>query len=356
MLALIGALGAIVGFGTVVAFHELGHFLGGLLTKTAMDEFSIGMGPKVWGREFGRMQFNLRVLPLGGYVRYASVANDSPLHVSSFREGTGSRCLVLPREKSSYMENKNPWQKLLITLMGPAFSVLLCPICFTLVFMGSGIERPSIESVEASSPAEIAGIRSGDIVMGINGERATSRPLLQYLIRETREGDSTTLEIDRDGGKLLLVIAPIDINNNGYIGASLTSIRVPADFSESVNEAFVHSANIGKVICQAVGEIFKGKADSNSVTGPVGIIKMFTNSAKAGIGPYLALMGALSLNLAIFNMLPFPPLDGGNTLIYGFEAVSSKKLPESAVGLITWFFTIVLVALFVMTFIWDLRK
>ncbi len=254
------------------------------------------------------------------------------------------------------MENKNPWQKLFIILMGPAISVLLCPLCFALAFKHMGISNISIITVDADSPADKAGIQAGDAVLRINKEKATSASLLGFYIAEAKDGAQIELEMERNGEKIVVELAPFTKDGKRYIGATIEDKRKHAGIRESVNEAFLHSLTLGKAMCHGIQNLFTGKAKSDSYAGPVGIVKMFSSNAKAGIGPYLTFMGALSLNLAIVNMLPIPPFDGGKTVIYGFEAVSTKKLPENAVKYVTAFFTLIILGLFVLTFFLDLKN
>lgn len=355
MSSLIGLGGALIGFGIVVAFHELGHFLGGLITKSAMDEFSVGIGTKIYGRMFGGMQFNLRLLPLGGFVKFATLASDLAANDETPEALSASR-LHTNRSFNCYLENKNPWQRLLVFLMGPAFSTILCPLCFLFVFMYLGVSEISIVNVESGSLAEHAGLNAGDILIGINDQKATGASLLIAQLAETRPGEQVNLEILRNKRTHSILLSPFDNDGKVKLGVMLQDKRMPASFKKAGHEAILHSINITHRMFHGLGVIFSGNAKSDSVSGPAGILQGFSTSAKAGLAPFISFMGILSLNVAIFNMLPFPPLDGGNIVVNGFEALTTRKLPVKAVNYLRAIFTLLLFGLFILSLFTDLKK
>lgn len=356
MSTLIGLVGAVVGFGVVVAIHEFGHFLGGLITKSAMDEFSIGMGTKIVGKKFGGMQFNLRMLPLGGFVRFATIKSDQEFNCQPTGAAISAEKQYTKRASSSYLENKNPWQRLLVSLMGPVFSAILCPACLLIVFMHAGVAEVKIASIDTESPAEQAGLKAGDTILALNGEKTTSGLLFTVQLKETKPGDLIELRYVRDGLNKSVIFSPFNKEGITKIGVSLEEKRKPANFYKAGEDALSHTVNLTHRMLYGLKQIFSGDVNSDSVSGPAGILKMFSASAKAGIAAYLNFMAILTLNLAIVNMLPFPPLDGGNIVIDGYEAITTRKLPQVAVKGLRAIFTLLLLCLMLFTFFMDLKK
>ena len=173
----------------VVFFHELGHFIFAKLFKAKVEEFAIGMGPKLFSYKGKETEFRFNLIPIGGYVRIAG---------EEIEKGELS-------DDPSLFYNKKPWQKFLIAFAGPLFSVILGYIVLSIAGMLYGFPEVKIEKVINNSPAYHVGIKSGDVIKKVDGHIVFDNSILSLAIKE---GKTLNLEIIRDGEKVNLNIKP----------------------------------------------------------------------------------------------------------------------------------------------------
>lgn len=333
----------VLGLGLLITIHELGHFFFCKLFKVRTPSFSIGFGPRVFSKKIGDTDFALSLIPLGGYVEIAGSAE----------MGQGSQQEAFARDESSFAV-KPYYQKLLIMLGGIFFNMLFAYIACSFLFM-VGIQNPPalwppqtalVGRVAEGSTAEQSGIKAGDrIITAIfdDGTIVTDDALELAAASRIRSGHQVSLIIERDNQPLTLqaTIGQTVRDNKtiGALGIEFARPSVPAHnpftaIKKGIN--LVHYYTIKLV--DALISKFRHR-EIGEVTGPLGLISIVAEESSAGYAAFLLLLTFISINLAVFNLIPIPILDGGQIVIHSIEALFKRELPlriKEIIGLTSW--------------------
>jgi len=318
---------ALLTLGVLILFHELGHFLAGKKLGVYIHEFSIGFGPRLLSRASGETQFCLRMIPLGGFVRFAGEEGE--------KEDEDSH---IPRERLLY--SLSPGKRSAILFAGPLMNLLVAALAFFLVFSFVGFGRPTTEfgEVVPGYPAHESGILPGDRVI-----RVEDVPVAQWedMVRviQSRAGVPTELTVERDGQELTFTVVPVESDGVGIIGVRSGVEFVRLGIFEGLKEGIKETFYVSAMWITGIVQMIVGKV-APEVTGPLGISQLLGEAARHGLGSLLYLAGAISANLALINLLPIPALDGSRLLFTGIEAVRGKPIDpekESFVHLVGFF-------------------
>lgn len=216
----------IVVLGVLIFFHELGHFLVARFFGVGVERFSLGFGPRLFGKTIGRTDYRISLVPLGGYVKMVGEEPDAPL----------------PPEDVPYsFTHKSVGKRALIVFAGPLFNVLLAVVIFTagLYFAGLPSIRPVVRNVESGGPAQQEGIREGDVIRSIDGRAVASWRDIDAAA-DRSQGRPLSLTIDRGGQRLEFVVAPQPASARNIFGDEVTyydlGIKGYAEISALVDE------------------------------------------------------------------------------------------------------------------------
>ncbi|MEZ5971316.1 MAG: RIP metalloprotease [Hyphomonadaceae bacterium] len=341
----------VVVLSVVVFVHEFGHFQVARWRGVAIDTFSIGFGKTLFGwRDKKGVQWKVGALPLGGYVKFA---DDADAMSTAPREKIEDPAALAEARNKGLFHAQPLSTRSMVVAAGPLTNFVFSIFAFGLLAFAFGRDVPSVASVEPNSPASAAGLRPGDVVRSIDGQRVGNFQDLQRLIALS-PGRTLTLVALRDEREVTVQITPRPREDNPQMG----SIGITHDSSPTNREPIgpveaigVGAANTWAIIAQTgsyIGGVFTGRESGRQIAGPLGIINVsgqVANGALSGGGPDTTLMDRLGflalslLNLAavlsvavgIVNLLPIPILDGGHLLFYGIEgARGGKPLPPSA--------------------------
>lgn len=378
-------LGVVIVFLLLVTIHEFGHFIVAKKSGVLVPRFAIGFGPALFRFGKGETEYSIRLFPLGGYVqlagevpqdsffklgeRIAVLLNDAgqvrligaqedlPGGLTGIltRIDTGRAfCLWLETDAGyrqldladpCYLQNgrdrvrlappdrqmnrKPVWARMAIVLAGPAMNVLLTIVLFAVVagFVGVVPARPSIASVERGSPAAAAGLHPGDVIAAVDGAPMTS---WYQLVGEIEQHPLQTLDlsVERSGHTVDLTVVPrkkrIGGQTVGFIGVSPTVVHNPAMAAVG---GWQQTVQYTQLIYGALGQLFHHKsAFVNDLAGPVKIVTVIGQQAQLGVLNLINLTAILSLNLAIFNLLPIPALDGSRFLFMVVELIRGRPI------------------------------
>ena len=319
---------AILAFGVLIFVHELGHFTLAKINGVKVEEFSIGMGPKILSKQYKETKYSLGILPIGGYVKMLGEEEES--------------------DDPDSFSSKSPLRRITIIVAGVIMNYILAICIFTGYINNFGYMKINAMDVAEGSPAYESGLQEGDKFLKVNGLKVFTQDdisagiLLSY-------GNPVDMTIERNGERKELTVTPkLDENNQYKIGVSFERIQNPG-FADSFKQSFNQTASLVSQTFKGLGMIFTGKANlKTDVGGPVTIVKMSAATAKAGIWPLLYFTAFLSVNLAVFNLLPFPALDGGWTVILLIELITRRKVPDKVVGTLNYFGFAILIGLMIL--------
>ena len=356
-------LAPILVFGLVVFVHEFGHFLAAKLVGVYAPRFSIGFGPALWSHRWGETEYRLAALPFGGYVRMASREDEPSAMLEGGREeapsdGGDPNAMMpfgpKPVPPDRWFESKSLPARLVIMLAGVFMNVVLCfVIIFGLaLYYGepTASTAPVIERVMPGSPASSAGLATGDSISAIGDQPIHTWDELVQRVKASA-GQPLTFAVWTHGKQRSVTITPratADTNpatgavhTIGQIGAARRLERHPMPIDRAVANAWRGTWRSAGLVVLTIRELATKSSAWHSLSGPVGIWKYSVDTARSGFADLLSLIAILSINVALFNLLPIPILDGGQVVINVAEAI--KGSPFSAqtreailrIGLIT---------------------
>jgi len=339
----------IIVFGLVVFVHELGHFIAAKLTGVYAPRFSIGFGPSLVKKRIGETEYILAALPLGGYVRMASREDEATAFLEGGSENSATR-MANPKDgydpnamipfgpksipESRWFESKPLPARLFIMLAGVTMNALLAYGIYAGLLLHSGMPTPIpvAAAVTPGKPAAIAGIQAGDSIATLNG-----RPLERWEVLLDTIGASAGHPLDlgivRKGQPLRLVVTPAAETvpdprtgvkrSLGRIGMIATEGFTPISVGQAFGEAWNLTVDNGSKIFAALGALVHGVGVSD-LGGPIAIAQVSVQAARGGIETLLLLIALISINVAVFNLLPIPILDGGQILLNLAETIKGS--------------------------------
>lgn len=198
----------VVVLGVLVFFHELGHFLVARLFGVGVEKFSLGFGPRIFGKIIGRTDYRVSLVPLGGYVKMVGDEPDAP---------------IAEQDLAYSFTHKHVAKRSLIVAAGPLFNVLLAILIFIGIFYFAGLPsiRPVVRSVENNSPAQTAGLREGDFIKAVNGQPVQSWRGIDAAVEKSR-GKPLSIDVQRDGKKLAFTVLPKKVGAENVYGETVS--------------------------------------------------------------------------------------------------------------------------------------
>ena len=335
--------------GALVIIHEFGHFIVARAVGVRVEKFSIGFGPRVFGKQFGETEFCVSLLPFGGFVKLAG---------ESAAEATG---------KSWEFDSKKLWEKLLIVLAGPLMNAFLAFVIFSVIFMiGQPTLTTKVGKLMDDAPAKAAGLETGDRIIAIDGRKVS---LWEDLLKSVRNADKEiSFTVERQGKSFEVKIFPKireirDIfgkkNKTAFVGIAPSNemIYVKSPPLEAVGLGFQRVWVLTSMIFYSLGLMITGAVPfKESVTGPIGIFFMTQQAAEMGLIYLFYFMGSLSVSLFVLNLLPIPVLDGGHVLFILLEKLKGSPLKDSVKERMTQGGMIALLALMAVVILQDVHR
>lgn len=306
----------VIGFGIMIFIHELGHFIAAKRFGVLVHEFAIGMGPKIFSFDKGETKYSLRLFPIGGFVKLEGEneleENDNPRSFS----------------------NLKPIKRIIILVAGAFMNVLLGFLIFTFINIKVGITPSIVREIPEDLASQQVNFQVGDEIIQLNDSRIHSYDDVSlFMIRY--EDDSLDITLKRNGEAIELDDAKLIKTDSGY---KLGVIFQPekGSFLKCAEFAVYDTLHISKAVIFALTDLFKGKQSLNSLSGPVEIVST-VNQVTAVESDYtylsiLMLFAMITVNLGIFNLLPFPALDGGSIIFALYELITRKKVKSEIVG------------------------
>jgi regulator of sigma E protease len=315
-------IATIIVLGVLIFVHELGHFLAAKKFRVGVITFSLGFGPKLFGKKLGETQYQVSLIPLGGYVKMVG-------------EEPGEK---IPPELIPKSFSAQPVRRRLgIVFAGPFFNFLFAVVAFAVVFMaGMPALLPEIGEVTPDYPAYQAGLQKGDRILEVNGSPIKRWDDLATIIHDSTDRP-LLLKVEREGKTLQVSVTPqVTTQKNmfgdevrvGLIGIkpSGNSFIERFDPFTATYRAVFQSWRVTELTVISIVKIVEGKISAKTIGGPLLIAQLAGQQAKAGVLSLIIFMAVISINLVILNILPIPVLDGWHLLMFLIEGIIGKPV------------------------------
>jgi len=365
---------AIVGLGLLILVHELGHFLVSLALGMRPRRFYVGFPPAIWKTTRNGIEYGVGAIPLGGFVKIPGMHRPSPgdvdvalargLEEAPRLQGAAGRLrgalaagdhdtardslrvireLVAERELSPQVAasvgrglddlgdalgptaywRAATWKRVAAIAAGPAANIVLALVLFTGLFMTSaGKATTTVDSVERGAPAAAAGLRPGDRIVSIDGTAVEPGDVSRLI--SGSDGRRLTLVVRRDGERVTLPPTAARMTDGVYrLGFVLAGEGLPP--LEATGESLGLTWQVTRDIGSSLGRLATGQG-RNEISSPVGIVQGSSDAAKQGTESFLFVLGLISLSIALLNLLPLLPLDGGHIVFAVVEGIRGRAV------------------------------
>jgi membrane-associated protease RseP (regulator of RpoE activity) len=328
----IDTLAIIFGIVALIMLHEAGHYFTAKRAGMKVTEFFLGFGPRVWSFRKGETEYGVKAIPAGGYVRIVGMTNLEEVDPAD--------------EPRTYRRAKFS-KRLAVVVAGVSVNILLAYFLLFGAIAGQGLPKQTtiIDEVVADSPAKAAGLEKGDEIVAVDGQRVDDWQDLPRTI-ENRAGVPTRFTVDRNGTLVELDITPeqrSSTDSSGFIGVSPRSVYERFSLVGSFRESFVVMWDTTKATGEGLGRLFspaglerysknftgdEPKSGSPSSTDRpvsiIGIVDVGGQLVGGNVWALLGLLGVINLIVALFNLIPLPPFDGGHAAVAIYEQIASK--------------------------------
>ncbi len=312
---------AIFLFGLLIAIHEFGHFSFAKLFKVKVNEFALGMGPKIISRKKGETAYSLRLLPIGGFVSMEGEDEDS--------------------QDERAFNKKPPYQRFIIVAAGAILNLILGVIVVGICLSCSDLVGTRVvHSFFPDATSEASGLQAGDEIIEINNTPVYSYKGIAFnLVRDT--DNKINMVVRRDGEKVELkgvIFQQFEYEGRQYISQDFILVGEEPTISNVLKNAFLDSASIVQMVRLSVVDIFTGKYGMKDISGPIGTISAIAQSTaepeafKDKILTALNFLSMITINVGVFNLLPLPALDGGRLFFIFIEMIRRKPIPADKEG------------------------
>ena len=334
----------LVVLGVLIAFHELGHFLAARRLGVRVLKFSLGFGPRLFSRTIGETEYLVSALPLGGYVKLFGEESENEKEKKGV-EGDQKSEVLSPEDRACSFSHQPVWKRIVIVAAGPFFNLLLAYLIFTaslsigmaMYVPSFGSLMPIVETVLEDSPAEAAGLKRGDRIVSIDGQKISSWAQMTEVIFGKAE-EPLTFVIERDQQQMTIRITPALKTIETRDGKKMQVGQIGIGKDQQGVE--IHAANPIEAIYKGVEatwawtyltveglvRLAKGEMSLDNIGGPILIGQLSGRAASQGLDGLVFLIAILSITLGVINLLPIPVLDGGHLLFFTIEGIMGRPL------------------------------
>jgi regulator of sigma E protease len=342
---------ALLGFIGLIITHELGHMLTAKALGVRVPEFSVGFGPALFKKKLGKTVYSFRIILLGGFAKMAGM--EGVAGVEEVKEED--------RGPDTYLA-KPPWRRALIIVAGPFANLLAAVFILAGIYMigvPTGVST-KVYSVEPGSMAAQTGIQPGDKLVSVDGTTVDKWQDFRNALAQKSPGDKVSVGVDRGGEREefsgTLGSDPRD-TSRAVVGVSPEQVYTRYGPFEALWLGAKRTVEIIGLFGSFVGQLVTGDIGlSNAVTSPIGAVSVSSDAVSQGTQSFATLLALISINLAVFNLLPILPLDGGHLFFIAAEKVMGRPVRPETVARIAAFGLALILMLFVFATFTDLSK
>ena len=361
-----GFVAAIVGLALLVMIHEAGHFFAARAVGMTPRKFYLGFGPPLAKTRRGGVEYGIGSIPLGGYVKIPGMHRPAPgdlrrslppAEVERLREhldrldaalgaGDEETARARLRELEPHLRDNRAWQELegqlapdaywrqktwkrvVVIAAGPATNVLLAIVLFAGLYMvGTSKATRKVERVLPSRPAATAGLKPGDVILAVDGHRVKATDIARRI--NATHGRPFTIVVRRGRGRV--TIGPLraqDDHGIYRVGFQIRGVPGPGESPpRAVWSALKAVGYVTADTARGIAHLVTGR-DTNQISSGVGIVRVSSQAFKQSIQDFLSVLGLISLALALLNLLPVLPLDGGHIVMSIIEGIRGRAFSQ----------------------------
>ena len=336
---------ALIIFSLIILIHELGHFLLAKRGGVTVEEFSLGMGPRLISTVKGGTRYSLKLLPFGG------------------------SCMMLGEDEATTEEgsfaSKSVWTRISVIAAGPIFNFILAFVLSVIIIGSIGVDKPVILAVSEGFPAAEAGIQKGDTILKMNGTKIRlSREVTNYVT--FHQGEDVTFVYEHEGEERTVTLSPEQNEGGRYIFglSTVSSYREKVGAWETLKYSAYEVKYWIQTTISSLKMLFTGQVGLNDMSGPVGVVTIIGDTYKesAADGGFYIWLNMLNIsilltaNLGVMNLLPLPALDGGRLLFLLVELLRGKPVDSEKEGMVHAAGMVFLMMVMVLVLFNDIRK
>lgn len=329
---------AILFFELIIVVHEAGHFIAARLMKIKVNEFSIGMGPKLFQFKRKNTKYTLRLILFGGYCSM---------------EGENSES-----DDENAFAKKKVWQRVFVVVAGAIMNLILGFIIVLIIVCSQNlVGTTQIAKFEENAPSMQSGLQIGDEIKSIDGLKVyTTNDVSTGFSRS--EDDTVDMVVLRDGKeeKLSVTFGTEEYEGKNYIMMDFWLLGKERTFTGVISQTFKESVSYARMVFLSVHDLLVGKYGVSDMSGPVGAVSVVSDAVKTSAISMLRIMALLTINVGLFNLFPIPALDGWRLFVLIGEGLTKKKLPQKAEYLINAIGLVLLLGLMCLVTFSDITK
>jgi regulator of sigma E protease len=360
-------------FCIIVVSHEFGHMIIAKRAGIQVDEFSIGMGPKIFGFHRNGTYYVLRWLPLGGACIFGGMSEEELLDQVKPKDEDDLEEEIadvetdeLPVKKAYKFREAPVWARISSVLAGPMFNFILAYLIALVIVWAYGSDKPVVKELMDGYPAQEAGLQPGDEILKINGSTIHVGREIYVDMVINKDGKPVEVTYRRDGEIYTTVIVPKFYEEEGRYLMGLTNYMEYVDCrNSSIFKYSLYEVRYGLVATvKCLGMLISGNGSKDDLAGPIGMAKIIGDVEEVS-KPYgflttllnmfnIAML--LSINLGVMNLLPIPALDGGRLVFLLIEAIRGKPVPAEKEGIVQLAGFVLLFALMIFVMFNDIMR
>ena len=329
-----GVVAVVVVLGGLIFFHELGHFTFARIFGMGVRTFSLGFGPRLLSRRYGKTDYCLSLIPLGGYV---SLVGQGGVEEELEKEPDDDREFG---EREMFF-NRPAWQRLLVIAAGPVANFVLAWIIYSVLAFSQGASYllPQIGRVMPDSPAAAAGFTAKDVVTRINDKPVTEWIQISEAVNASA-GAPLDVSVQRGAETVLLRVTPREAQKTTMFGETVPTwqLGIVADGAvghislgagSALSQGLKDTWSMIHLTVEGIAKLVQRVVPLENVGGPILIAQAVGQQAQEGLVPVLLMAALISVNLGLLNLLPIPVLDGGHIVFLTLEMIFRRPMSEA---------------------------
>ena len=347
-----GVFLAIIILLAMITIHEFGHYIAGKILRFKINEFAVGFGPALFKKRSKKtgVLFSVRIIPLGGFCAFDGEDDLGEKEEKPFEEYQNeeqAKDSEYPEPQGAKFTDQKPWKRIIVLVAGATMNYLLALFLILVMFISVGqpayqvqVEYPPTEQNPESVSRLVATdnpLKTGDILLEIDGHNLYMVSDYMDALDGKKKGDKVILTVYRGGEEIqvnLIMASDCNVQSLSDTGSVLSGMGIyglynaplKRGFFDTVGGTFSYSGRLAGTILRSLGELITGKAGLESVGGPVTTIAQTSQIASSSWQNFLLIASLIGVNLAVFNLLPIPALDGSKIVFCIIEWIRKKPV------------------------------